>query len=168
MTLEPRGDFCNLLCSVGEIKTPTQCGAKTPQNKYLCVGVYELPILVQSRPDIIFIENVIMAVFGHCVEDLGKSNNALREMISSLMNRDSTALSSSHVYNLFTYLSRYSASSSSTATEYSHSFSVLLVYPGTSSFFLLNLRFSPTFAFCSPQGLQATKRRQEKKRFLQL
>ena len=27
-----------------------------------------LPILVQVRPDVIFIENIIMAVFGHCVK----------------------------------------------------------------------------------------------------
>ena len=32
-----------------------------------------LPILVQSRPYVIFIENIIMAVSGHCVEYLRKS-----------------------------------------------------------------------------------------------
>lgn len=41
---------------------------------YVCVCV--LPILVQSRPDVIFVENIIMTVSGHCVEYLRKSIKA--------------------------------------------------------------------------------------------
>ena len=39
----------------------------------LCISIFFLPILVQSRPYVIFIENIIMAVSGHCVEYLRKS-----------------------------------------------------------------------------------------------
>lgn len=33
-----------------------------------------LPVLVQSRPDVVLVENIIMAVSGHCVKDFRKSN----------------------------------------------------------------------------------------------
>lgn len=42
-----------------------------------------LPILVRSRPDVIFVENIIVAIFGHCVKHFRKPRKGINVILSN-------------------------------------------------------------------------------------